>query len=77
MMLASSVCSAISTNELTAAASFVQSQSYRSFEVYLAATGIYLVLALVLRGVLALIGLWLFGRRAARRALVPVVEVSA
>ena len=77
MMLASSICSAISTGELTAAASFVQSQSYRSFEVYLAVTGIYLVLALALRGLLALLGLWLFGRRAARRALVPVVEASA
>ena len=77
MMLASSICSAISTGELTAAASFVQSQSYRSFEVYLAVTGIYLVLALALRGLLALLGLWLFGRRAARRVLVPVVEAAA
>ena len=77
MMLASSICSAISTGELTAAASFVQSQSYRSFEVYLAVTGIYLALALALRGLLALLGLWLFGRRAARRVLVPVVEASA
>ena len=77
MMLASSICSAISTGELTAAASFVQSQSYRSFEVYLAVTGLYLVLALALRGLLALLGLWLFGRRAARRVLVPVVEASA
>ena len=77
MMLASSICSAISTSELTAEAAFVQSQSYRSFEVYLAVTGIYLVLALALRASLALLGLWLFGRRAARRALVPVVEASA
>lgn len=77
MMLASSICSAISTGELTAAAAFVQSQSYRSFEVYLAATALYLALALGLRGMLALLGLWLFGRRAARRALVPVVEASA
>ncbi|WP_062205141.1 amino acid ABC transporter permease [Aureimonas sp. AU12] len=77
MMLASSICSAISTNELTAAASFVQSQSYRSFEVYIAVTGIYLALALVLRAILALIGLWLFGRRAGRGAMQPVVEVSA
>ena len=77
MMLASSICSAISTTELTAAAAFVQSQSYRSFEVYLAVTGIYLILALALRGLLALLGLWLFGRRAARRVLVPVVEASA
>lgn len=72
MMLASSICSAISTTELTAAASYVQSQSYRSFEVYIAITGIYLALALVLRGVLALVGLWLFGRRTSRRVLRPV-----
>ena len=72
MMLASSICSAISTTELTAAASYVQSQSYRSFEVYIAITGIYLALALMLRGVLALLGLWLFGRRTSRRVLRPV-----
>lgn len=77
MMLASSICSAISTNELSAAAAFVQSQSYRSFEVYLAVTAIYLALALVLRLILALVGMWLFGRRTARRALLPVVEASA
>ena len=72
MMLASSICSAISTTELTAAASYVQSQSYRSFEVYIAITGIYLALALMLRGLLALVGLWLFGRRTSRRVLRPV-----
>jgi polar amino acid transport system permease protein len=77
MMLASSITSAISTGELTAAASFVQSQSYRSFEVYIAVTIIYLALALVLRGILALIGLWLFGRRTAKSAARPVVEASA
>ena len=72
MMLASSICSAISATELTAAASYVQSQSYRSFEVYIAITGVYLALALALRGVLALVGLWLFGRRTSRRVLRPV-----
>ena len=77
MMLASSICSAISATELTAAASFVQSQSYRSFEVYLAVTGIYLALALVLRGLLALVGLWLFGRRTARQAVKSTAAMSA
>ena len=72
MMLASSICSAISATELTAAASYVQSQSYRSFEVYIAVTVIYLLLALALRGLLALVGLWLFGRRVSRRVLRPV-----
>jgi len=77
MMLATSICSAISVGELTAAASQVQSQSYRSFEVYLAVTVLYLILALILRGILALVGLWLFGRRTARRTLKPVAEASA
>ena len=77
MMLASSICSAISATELTAAASFVQSQSYRSFEVYLAVTGIYLALALALRGLLALVGLWLFGRRTARQAVGSTAAMSA
>ncbi|TRL41277.1 amino acid ABC transporter permease [Rhizobium straminoryzae] len=77
MMLASSICSAISTPELAAAAAFVESQTYRSFEVYILVTLIYLTLALVLRGALALLGLWLFGRRAVRRPLAAMPEVSA
>ncbi|MCG5234583.1 amino acid ABC transporter permease [Xanthobacter oligotrophicus] len=76
MMLASSVCSAISTPELTAAASYAQSQSYRSFEVYIAVTLIYLALALTLRGGLALIGWRLFGRPG-RRATQPTFKVEA
>ncbi|WEX74967.1 amino acid ABC transporter permease [Sinorhizobium numidicum] len=78
MMLASSICSAISTHELAASAAFVESQTYRSFEVYIVVTLIYLVLALALRAVLALVGLWLFGRRVARRTLAtkPVSAVS-
>ncbi|MGH6761671.1 MAG: amino acid ABC transporter permease [Phyllobacterium sp.] len=77
MMLASSICSAISTNELAASAAFVESQSYRSFEVYIVVTLIYLGLALCLRAVLALIGLWLFGRRVARRTATALPEVTA
>ena len=46
MMLASSICSAISTHELAASAAFVESQTYRSFEVYIVVTLIYLALAL-------------------------------
>lgn len=77
MMLASSICSAISTNELAASAAFIESQSYRSFEVYIVVTLIYLALALCLRAVLALIGLWLFGRRVARRTATVLPEVTA
>ncbi|MBB3612388.1 amino acid ABC transporter permease [Rhizobium sp. BK602] len=74
MMLASSICSAISTHELAASAAFVESQTYRSFEVYIVVTLIYLALALALRAVLALIGMWLFGRRVARRTIAALPE---
>ncbi len=77
MMLASSICSAISTKELAASAAFVESQSFRSFEVYIVVTLIYLALALTLRAVLALIGWGLFGRRAARPAAAVLSEVQA
>lgn len=77
MMLASSICSVISTTELSASAAFVESQTYRSFEVYIIVTLIYLGLALCLRAILALIGLWLFGRRVARRSVVVIPEASA
>jgi polar amino acid transport system permease protein len=75
MMLASSICSAISTNELAASAAFIESQTYRSFEIYIAVTLIYLGLALTLRLVLALVGMWLFGRRVAKRTISAPVEV--
>ncbi|MEJ5083185.1 amino acid ABC transporter permease [Ochrobactrum sp. MYb379] len=77
MMLASSVCSVISTQELAASGAFVESQTYRSFEVYIVVTLIYLLLALCLRALLALVGLWLFGRRVARRSIVAIPEASA
>jgi len=79
MMLASSICSAISTHELAASAAFVESQTYRSFEIYIVVTLIYLALALALRTVLALVGMRLFGRRVARRTMtaLPEVEVTA
>lgn len=77
MMLASSVCSAISTHELAASAAFVESQTYRSFEVYIVVTLMYLALALALRAGLALVGMWLFGRRVARRTITALPEVQA
>ncbi len=46
LMLNSSVCSTIAADELTAAANDIQSRTFRSFEVYFVATGIYLVLSL-------------------------------
>ncbi|MDO9708277.1 amino acid ABC transporter permease [Paracraurococcus lichenis] len=60
MMLSTSVCSFISVQELSAQAANVESETFRSFEVYILVTAIYLGLALVLRGVLAGLGLILF-----------------
>lgn len=73
MTLASSVCSAISTEELSAVTAQIESTSYRSFEVYVVATLIYLALSVVLRGVFALIG-WLAFRR--RPTLAPATAIE-
>jgi polar amino acid transport system permease protein len=62
LMLASSVVSAISAVELTAVANSLQSTTFRSFEFYFTATGMYLAMALGFRGVLAGI-YWLTFRR--------------
>ena len=56
MMLASSVTSAISTQDLAAAAALIESQTFRSFEIYIVVTLVYLALALGLRGLLARAG---------------------
>ena len=52
LMLASSVVSAISAVELTAVTNSLQSTTFRPFEFYFVATGIYLALALAIRAVL-------------------------
>ncbi|KOF53588.1 polar amino acid ABC transporter permease, partial [Achromobacter sp. DMS1] len=64
VMLGSAVCSQIAAEDLTFAANFIQSRSFRAFEVYFAATGIYLALAVLLRMALRLAGRRLFGRPA-------------
>jgi len=64
MMFGSAVCSQIAAEELTFAASFIQSRSFRAFEVYFVATGIYLALALLLRQGLRLLGRAVIFRRA-------------
>ncbi len=73
MTLASSVCSAISAEELSSVTAQIESQSYRSFEVYVIATLIYLALSMVLRGIFALVGWYLFKRRP-KLKLAPAVE---
>lgn len=56
IMLASSVCSFISVEELSGGAALIQSNTFRSLEVYLLVTGIYLALALAFKVVLGLFG---------------------
>lgn len=55
LMLTSSVVSAISAEELTAIANNLQSQTFRSFEIYLVVTGMYLAMSLMFSGLFALI----------------------
>jgi polar amino acid transport system permease protein len=65
VMFGSAVCSQIAVEELTFAANFIQSRNFRAFETYFVVTGMYLVLALLLRQLLRGLGAWLvFGRRA-------------
>jgi len=66
VMLGSSVVSQISVEDLTFAASFIQSRNFRAFETYIVSTLIYLALAVLLRRVLGGVGWALFPRRAAR-----------
>jgi polar amino acid transport system permease protein len=54
LLLGSSVVSAISANELTAIANTLQSTTFRSFEVYIVVTLMYLAIAIGFRGLFAL-----------------------
>jgi polar amino acid transport system permease protein len=63
LMLASSVTSQISAEELTAVANNVQSDTYRSFEVYIIVAVVYLGLSVLYRLGFWLIGLGLFTRK--------------
>jgi polar amino acid transport system permease protein len=62
LMLNSSVVSVISADELTAAAQDVQGRTFRAFEAYLVATGIYFVLSLFFSGTFAAIYRVAFGQ---------------
>lgn len=64
VMLGSAVVSQIAAEDLTFAANFIQSRTFRAFEAYLVSTVIYLALAILLRQVLALIGRAIFAKRA-------------
>lgn len=63
LMLASSITSSISAQELTAEANAIQAETFRSFEVYLVVAVVYLALSQLFRGVLHLIGQIAFVRR--------------
>ena len=63
LMLASSVCSQISAEELTAIANFVQSDTYRPFETYTLVGIAYVLLSLLMRTGFWGLGLLLFPRR--------------
>jgi polar amino acid transport system permease protein len=62
-MLGSSVVSQIAAEDLTFAANFIQSRSFRAFEAYFVSTAIYLALAVLLRQTLAVVGKLIFPRR--------------
>lgn len=66
VMLGSAVVSQIAAQDLTYAANFIQSRTFRAFEAYFFSTVVYLVLAVLLRWVLAQLGRAMFPRRAAR-----------
>jgi polar amino acid transport system permease protein len=63
LMLASSIVSQISAEELTATANIIQSETFRSFEVYFVVAFAYLLLSFLFRGVFWLIGNGVFVRR--------------
>src|SRR5688500_12677780 len=63
LMLASSITSQISAEELTAIANRVQSDTYRSFETYAVVAVFYLLLSVLMRGAVWVAGQALFARR--------------
>jgi polar amino acid transport system permease protein len=63
MMLATSIMSQISAEELTAIGYSIQSETFRGFEVYLVIAAIYLVLSWMLRLAMLTIGALVFTRR--------------
>ena len=63
LLLGSSIVSQISAEELSFTANFLQSRTFRSFEIYFAVTLMYLVLSLMFRGVFYLIYSFVFRKR--------------
>ncbi len=63
LMLATSITSQISAEELTAVANRVQSDTYRPFETYILVAAGYLLLSLLMRA-----GFWVLGQACSSRA---------
>ena len=63
LMLASSITSQISAEELTAVANRIQSDTFRAFETYIVVGVIYLLLSFVVRGAFWAFGQLIFTRR--------------
>jgi len=63
LMLATSITSQISAEELTAIANRVQSDTFRSFETYAVVAVLYLLLSLLMRGLFWAVGQAVFTRR--------------
>ncbi|KRQ95688.1 polar amino acid ABC transporter permease [Bradyrhizobium jicamae] len=66
VMLGSAVVSQIAAQDLSFATNFIQSRTFRAFEAYFFSTVLYLVLAILLRWVLARLGRIIFPRTVAR-----------
>lgn len=64
-MLASSILSQISVEELTSAGALIDSRTYRSMEIYIVLAGLYLGLTVLFRLSFNLVGKLLFARRRA------------
>ncbi|MCC7283415.1 MAG: amino acid ABC transporter permease [Acetobacteraceae bacterium] len=63
IMLASAVVSAVAAEELSGVANNIQARTFRSFEIYIVVTGMYLVMTLAVQAVLGLIGRLAFSGR--------------
>ena len=66
VMLRSAVVSQIAAEDVTFAANFIQSRTFRAFEAYMLSTAIYLLFAIALRQLLNQVGRWIFPKVAAR-----------
>ncbi len=66
LMLNSSIVSVISAEELTAAAQDIQSRTFRSFEAYIVAAGIYFCLSMLFSGAFVVVSRAAFARPATR-----------